>query len=263
MDVVERFASLVARDPDDVPLDEAALLIAARARAGADTDAGFDFAAPLAALDAHAGACATPTFDAVRAELFARAGYRGNVENYDDPANSYLDRVLERRVGIPITLSVVMMEVGRRAGVPITGIGMPGHFLVSAPEPGVYCDPFGGGRVLDVDGCAALFATATRGRMQFDPTLLAPVRPQQILARMLANLEHGPLAADPVRLAALLDLHLVIPGLGATERVSVATRLAGVGRFHDAARVVEAGADDAPEPEALRRQARALRARLN
>jgi regulator of sirC expression with transglutaminase-like and TPR domain len=250
MDVVEQFASLVARSPDEVPLDEAALLIAARARGAASVDRD----GTLSALDDLARRCELHTFDGVRAHLFERERFRGNAAHYDDPDNSFLDRVVDRRLGIPITLSAVMIEVGRRIGVPIVGIGMPAHFIVRAADDDVYCDPFNGGQLLDERGCADLFATVTRGRAVFDRSLLAPVSAPQVLSRMLTNIEHGPFAADPVRLAALLDLHLAIPTLTAAERVALSTRLASVGRYGEAATVVETVGDQ---------HARAFRARLN
>ena len=255
MDVVERFRGLLCRAPDDIPLDEAALLIAARAREPSPVD--VDVA--LARLDDLASRCDTATFDGVRAHLFEREGFRGNVSRYEDPDNSFLDRVLDRRVGIPITLSVVMIEVGRRVDVPIVGIGMPAHFIVRAADRDLYCDPFGGGRLLDADGCAALFATVTRGALAFDASALAPVTTPQLLSRMLANLEHGPFAADPLRLSALLDLHVAIPGLPLPDRAAIAKRLATVGRYGEAAAIVEAGA----ETDQSRRHARAFRSRLN
>jgi hypothetical protein len=255
MDVVERFRALMAGAPEALTLDEPALLIAARARGASAVDIG----ASLAELDALARGCAHPTFDGVRRHLFEREGFRGNTLHYDDPANSFLDQVLDRRLGIPITLSVVMIEVARRVGVHVVGIGMPAHFIVRAGDADVYCDPFGGGRLLDADGCEALFARVTRGALAFEPSSLAPVGAPQVLSRMLANLEHGPYAADPLRLAALLDLHLMVPGLGAGERVALASRLANIGRFEDAAGIVESGAGT----PALRQQARAFRSRLN
>jgi regulator of sirC expression with transglutaminase-like and TPR domain len=258
MEIVERFAALLSRAPDDVPLDETALLIAARARGAAAVDVD----ASLRTLDDLAHRCSEPTFAGLRTLLFEKEGFTGNVEHYGDPDNSYLDRVLDRRTGIPITLSIVMIEVGRRLGVPVVGIGMPAHFLVRDGDSDRYCDPFGGGRVLDVDGCAALFATVTGNRVQFDESLLVAVPPPLVLARMLNNLEHGPLSADPMRLGALLDLHVRIPLLGPTERVAVASRLAGVGRFAQAAAFVEA-IDGETDGDELRRHARAFRARLN
>ena len=143
----------MALPDDEIPLDEAALLIAAQARP--DLDVGEE----LGRLDDLAGGCPEATFDGLARHLFTDLGFRGNTEHYQDPDNSYLDQVLRRRVGIPITLSVLTMEVGRRLGVAIDGVGMPGHFL--DPPPGrdvpiggaTFLDPFGGGRRLDAGGC--------------------------------------------------------------------------------------------------------------
>jgi regulator of sirC expression with transglutaminase-like and TPR domain len=257
MDMAERFASLVALDAADVPLDLAALCIASAVRADVDVDAA------LTRLDDLAARCADATFDGVRVHLFEREGFRGNTDDYADPGNSFLDRVLERRLGIPITLSLVMIEVGRRVGVPIVGVGMPAHFLVRARDADVYCDPFNGGARLDVAGCAALFDRLAAGAQRFDPAFLAPVGARQILSRMLNNLEHGPLSDDPHALAALLSLHVVIPDLAPADRIALASRLANIGRFDVAARVVEAGAANGGDPDVWQRQARAFRARLN
>src|SRR5690242_94683 len=103
MDHVARFRALVSAPADAMPLDEPALLIAAHARGDVDV------AQCLAQLDDLAAACTDATFDGLRAHLFERERFRGNAQHYDDPDNSFLDRVLEERVGIPITLSVVMI----------------------------------------------------------------------------------------------------------------------------------------------------------
>jgi regulator of sirC expression with transglutaminase-like and TPR domain len=260
MRIVERFGSLVRRAPDVVPLDECALLIAVAARG----EHAVDVERALHQLDELANRCDELTFDGLRRHLFEREQFRGNAAHYDDPDNSFLDRVLDRRLGIPITLSVVMIETGRRVGVPVLGVGMPGHFIVrAADDPEVFCDPFGGGRVLDLQGCAQLLASITRGSMRFDPALVAPVSTTRILARMLTNLEHGTFAADPMRLATLVELHQTIPDLATQERVALASRLASLGRFTDAASVVEPAPSDSDDSAALRKQARGFRARLN
>src|SRR5262245_40696304 len=106
MDRSERFGELVARADDEVPLDEAALLIAGHARPELDVDA------ELARLDELAAGCRTPTLDGLVAHLFTDLGYAGNRGNYYDPRNSYLDQVVTRRLGIPITLSVLAIVVG-------------------------------------------------------------------------------------------------------------------------------------------------------
>ena len=105
--------------------------------------------------------------------LFVELGFTGNRDHYTDPENSYLDAVLDRRLGIPITLSVLMMEVGRRLDVPLRGVGMPGHFLVGG-GPGEWFDPFNRGERLDLNGCAARFAE-TQNAAAFRPQHLSPV----------------------------------------------------------------------------------------
>jgi regulator of sirC expression with transglutaminase-like and TPR domain len=257
MDMAERFAALVALDVADVPLDLAALCIAAAVRPDVDVDGA------LARLDDLAARCPERTFDGLRSHLFEAEGFLGNAADYADPGNSFLDRVLERRLGIPITLSVVMLEVGRRIDVPIVGIGMPAHFLVRARDADVYCDAFNGGTRLDVAGCAALFERLAGGAQPFDASLLAPVTTRQVLSRMLTNLEHGPLSDDPHALGALLSLHVTIPGLAPGDRIALASRLAKIGRYDVAARIVEEGASTGGDADAWHRQARAFRARLN
>jgi regulator of sirC expression with transglutaminase-like and TPR domain len=260
VDATARFASLVGDVDTEPALDLAALLIAAHAHPDLDLDHW------MARLDALAAACDAADFDGVRRLLFAVEGFRGNVERYDDPANSFLDAVLERRLGIPITLAVVMIEVARRLDVPAVGIGMPGHFVVGDPErPGRFCDVFAGGAMLDAGECEAIFRRAVGPAPVFEPSMLEPVRPRTILARMLANLERSPLANDPVHATWMATLHLSIAGLPAPERVVVARRLAQLGNITNAADALDDLADEIAGDVAprLRGEARSLRARLN
>ena len=121
--------------------------------------------------------------------LFGEEGLRGNFEDYYDPRNSYLNHVLDRRLGIPITLAVVCLEVGRRAGVPLEGVGFPGHFLLRLVDhPEVLIDPFDRGRLLTRADCEELLARLTRGSIEFEPSLLRPAGPRQMIQRMLNNL---------------------------------------------------------------------------
>jgi regulator of sirC expression with transglutaminase-like and TPR domain len=260
VDVVARFADLVARAPHEMPLDEAALLIAAAARGTAAVDA------TLAQLDALASACPAATYTGVRRHLFETCGFRGDAAHYADPENSCLDAVVQRRLGIPITLAVVMMEVGRRLGVPVVGIGMPGHFLArAADDADRFCDPFHGGALLSRAECEVLFHRLHGDERRFETEMLAPVPPARILSRMLANLERGPLARDLARLGSLLDLHVLLPGLDVSERAALAQVLRATGRMRDAAAQLEQAADGAPphDAESLHARARRLRAELN
>src|SRR5438552_9903098 len=149
MDATERFAAAVAAPAGKMRLDVAAFCLAAHAHPGLDVDG------ECARLDDLAYRCPTPTFDGMRAYLFETLGFRGNTRDYGDPENSFLDSVLERRVGIPISLAVVVMEVGRRIGAPVHGVGMPGHFLVmAAAREGGRGGPFLCAVLLDPDGWA-------------------------------------------------------------------------------------------------------------
>lgn len=121
--------------------------------------------------------------------LFETHGFRGNDPDYYDPRNSYLNEVLERHIGIPISLSVIYLALGERLGLPMLGVGLPGHFIVAVVgEDGpVYLDPFNAGRVLEVTACAEIALRATNAA-EFDPEWLRPAAPRDIVARMLNNL---------------------------------------------------------------------------
>lgn len=184
MDVTTRFAQLVVGPEETLPLDEAALLIAAHARPGLDVDE------QLRRLDVLAAEVGEPTLDGLRRLLFRDLGFGGNEVDYYDPANSFLNDVLDRRTGIPISLSVVMLEVGRRVGVPLSGVSMPGHFLVrDKVDPEVFVDPFARGALLDRRGAEARFHVIQGPGAVFDPAFLEPVGRLAIVSRMLANLE--------------------------------------------------------------------------
>jgi regulator of sirC expression with transglutaminase-like and TPR domain len=218
MDATERFAAAVAAPAGVMRLDVAALCLAARAHPDLDIDRQCE------RLDDLARGCPVSTFDGLRAYLFDSLGFRGNTRDYGDPENSFLDSVLERRVGIPISLAVVMMEIGRRIGAPVHGVGMPGHFLVmDATNDGVWCDPFHGGVVYDLEGCRRLYARVHGNARGFSRALLAPTEPHAIVARMLANLEAGRLATDPIALAWLCELHMTLPDLPSEQRERLST----------------------------------------
>ncbi|WP_242344853.1 SirB1 family protein [Anaeromyxobacter terrae] len=225
----------MAREP--VPLDEAALAIAA------EEYPRLDEAAYLARLDALAArvvarspapARAASLLRALREVLAGEEGLRGGPAEYDDPRSSFLNEVLDRKVGLPIALSVVYIEVGRRAGIALDGIGMPGHFLVRYLSPSgaeIFVDAFHGGEMLSADDCLARYRART-GR-DLDRRLLGPSTPSQIVLRMLGNLRRlyaarkddlrawwvldRILLAAPSQLAALRDRGLAAARLGAAE----------------------------------------------
>lgn len=129
---------------------------------------------------------------ALSAFLYDRLGFRGNEEDYHDPRNSYLDDVITRRTGIPITLAVLLGAVGRRADLSVEGIGFPGHFLVRVGGPeGVYVDPFFGGRVLSTEALERLAVRMLGQSARLTPEHLLPVSLRALVVRMLLNLKHA------------------------------------------------------------------------
>ena len=132
---------------------------------------------------------------AVNEYLFDELHFVGNREKYEDPRNSCLNEVLDKRTGIPITLCVVYMEVARRAGLHIDGVNFPGHFLVRCPEvpsrgsSGLIIDPFHRGALLSEHDCRLLLQRQVGSEVAFSRSLLAPTTRLQILVRMLINLK--------------------------------------------------------------------------
>ena len=208
VDVMGRFATLVQGPESAIPLDEAALLIAA-------LDHPVDIDAELGALDALADSTAADDAPALARALFVDAGFTGNALDYGDPRNSYLDEVLRRRLGIPIALSVLMIEVGRRRGIGLVGVGMPGHFLVGSDDG--FVDPFHAGEVLDAAAARRLFDRTHPGA-PFAEHYLDPVGTRAVLSRMLANLVNTFLTRDPLRAIGVIRMRLEIPDLPLAER---------------------------------------------
>ena len=180
--------------PDDrVDLGRAALLLA---RAEYPE---LDLPAEVARLDelARQAASFVPhelpaalRLEGLRAFLAEQCGFHGNEHDYYDPTNSFLNRVLDRRLGIPISLSVLYMEIGRRLGVTLFGVGLPGHFLVKYQdrEQRVFLDPFNSGRTLTPAACRELVERMHEGQVEFKDDMLAAVEKRYIVVRMLANL---------------------------------------------------------------------------
>jgi regulator of sirC expression with transglutaminase-like and TPR domain len=145
--------------------------------------------------------------------LFEEEGFRGNSDEYYDPRNSFLNDVLDRRIGIPITLATVFIEVGARVGLEVAGVGLPGHFIVKvqAPEGDVLVDPFYGGTVLTEDDCQKRLDRISGGKMRLRPQHLAPCPRKQMLVRMLANLKAIYVKAnDHARALGVLELLLSV-----------------------------------------------------
>jgi regulator of sirC expression with transglutaminase-like and TPR domain len=152
--------------------------------------------------------------------LFTRHGFRGNRDDYYDPKNSFLNQVLERKCGIPITLSVLFMEVAQRVGLSVAGVGFPGHFLVKAQcdDDEVVIDPFRRGDVKSNEDLQQLLDQMFGGKVALRPEFLAPMGKKQILKRMLDNLKaiYGR-GEDWLKLIAVLDRIIIIDPAAAEE----------------------------------------------
>jgi regulator of sirC expression with transglutaminase-like and TPR domain len=189
------FIKAVTGPENRLDLARAALLIASEEYPGLDS---LRYIAKLEVMAAAVRPAVTTTDDPtlkieyLNAYLFEERGFRGNAEEYYDPRNSFLNDVVDRRLGIPITLSIIYMEVGRRVGMPLQGVGMPGHFIMKYAEPeeeNIYIDPFNKGRILSRQACEELIQQLYGEPVPFQETFLAPVSKKQILARVLMNLK--------------------------------------------------------------------------
>ncbi len=215
------FRAYAAQPDRELDLLEGALLIARDARPALDSLAVSAELDGLAAPLVERGLQSMPVLAQARAFadlLFVRGGFRGNTTDYYDPKNSFIDEVLARRTGIPISLSVLYVEVARRAGVPAQPVGFPGHFLVRLDdsERCLVVDPFHGGGIIDEAGLAQILRRSGSD-LQFEPGMLAPTPVRHVVARMLMNLR-GIYASrgEFSRLLVVFD-HLIDLMPGATE----------------------------------------------
>lgn len=259
VDAVEHFIALLAGRGPGPELDVGALAIAA----GADPE--LDAGTWLRELDRLAER--VNSLETLIHRLFVEERFAGNTTNYYDPRNSLLDQVLGRRLGIPITLSVICLEVGRRAGVSLEGVSMPGHFLVRPLATDHYLDAFNGGALLDLAGCEALFRTAnqTDPDVPFRRHFLTTAPRRAIFTRILQNLRtiyRG--LGRPADLEWVLRMRLALPGIGAQELIELGQALGVQGRFLEGARFLESQITQWPQyAELLEYAARSLRAQLN
>lgn len=270
-----RFAEVVRADPVD--LAQACLLIGTEVQEGLDPAVGLralDDLAATASSEVPAGCTPAQAAEGLRRALGERVGFAGSGADYGDVRGSLLHEVLRRRSGLPLTLSVVWVEVARRLGVPAAAVALPGHVVVSlggSAGGSVHVDPFAGGRVLAPAELAALVRRATGGPLR--PEHLEPADPVDLLLRLLTNVRalaarsDASLGAVRTRLWAV-ELSLLLPRhpLGLRRErgellVRLGDHLGGAAELETWAEVVE-GAD----PEAAeqgRRGARLARSRLN
>lgn len=252
------FGAYAAQPDDELDLLEGALLIASDARPGLDpraVESEIDALAEPLKARRLAELPAPVQARALAEHLFVGVGFHGNDSDYYDPRNSFLDEVIARRTGIPISLSVLYVEVARRVGVMASPVGFPGHFLVRIDdaERRTVVDPFHGGGALDEVALADLLRRSG-SKLRYSSELIAPTPVRQVVARMLMNLR-GIYASrgDFRRLLVVVD-HLIDLMPASTEELRerglLLARLGAPGAAaDDLARYVDAfpHADDAAE----------------
>jgi regulator of sirC expression with transglutaminase-like and TPR domain len=219
-----RLTELLA-DGDDLDLVEAALWVAAEEYADLDVEHHCGRVRLICAEGARRVDEITNPFarlDGLRTYLFEELGFRGNLEQYNDPRNSFLNEVLERRLGVPLTLSILFVEQARAAGFDARGIGLPGHFVTRVRYDGrtILVDPFHAGSVISQEDCKQLVARSTGRGWLFRPDYLEGTSERSMLARLLMNLKYAYLArSDYSRALSVVErLLLVSPGDSAEIR---------------------------------------------
>lgn len=261
-----RFGALVRRPDREINVAEAALLIAAEEYPGLDVGAYLSKLEALAArvrarmAAGTGGSAADPdevALQALHTVLFQEEGFRGSdPEHYYSARNSMLNEVIDRRRGLPITLSIVYCEVARRAGLEAAGIGLPYHFIAQfrGQHLSVYVDPFNGGKRLSIEECAAVASRARGAPVELAPEHLQPASNKQILARLLGNLKGVYLQRGQLMkaLAATERILVVSPAIEQVRDRGLILRALGDQLLQAAARAVQqaeaAGDPEAPSP---------------
>jgi len=218
-DIRADFARLLRRPEAKLDLARAALLVAA------ESDPNVDVDVQLHTLDSWAEELRSrldPSWNnlqklaRLRRFVYDDLGFRGDHKDYYSPSNSLLHEVMERRLGIPLTLSIIFMELGWRVGIPFEGVAFPGHFLVrlSGEPRDLLLDPFQRGMSVHEEDCRRMLAELSGGRLEFTNQLLASVSKRDMIARLLLNLKGAYLRThqDEQALAAVDRLLLLRPG---------------------------------------------------
>lgn len=188
------FADLAALDRSVFPLDRAALTLGLEEYPQLDVDEylrKLDTMAARVEVLAGQDRSAGMILECLNEVLFIQEALRGNADDYCDPRNSYLNEVLDRKQGIPLSLSVIYIEVGRRLDFRIQGVGFPGHFIVKCAvgEREILIDPFNHGRILRPEDCQELLDRVYGGSVAMQPSFLQPMENKAIITRMLFNLK--------------------------------------------------------------------------
>jgi regulator of sirC expression with transglutaminase-like and TPR domain len=271
---VRAFAAEVSRPELEIDLARAALGLARVEYPDLSLEPSLQRLDELASASGVSAVSGDPVghLHRLREFLFAERGFAGNRRDYFDPRNSLLNDVLDRRLGIPITLSLVLIEVGRRVGLELHGIGLPGHFItgLSLGDDRILLDPFHRGRILTAEGCEAVVARAVGRPVSLTEAHFAPVGKRPFLARILNNLKavYWRREAWP-KAVAVLDRLLVLAPDAAVLRRDRGTALEHMGQHHRAAADWESyltrcpAAADYEEVRGRLRKAREELARLN
>lgn len=270
--VAADFATLLAQDDERIAVAEAALTIARIEYPK------LQFEPYLATLDQFATkvksrlpeiASTNETIAALNAVLFDEEGFRGNRDDYYDPKNSFLNDVIDRRLGIPITLALVYMEVARRIGFPLFGVGMPGHFLLKHYDQDgreTIIDAFNSGRIMSSEDCQQRLNDIYDGQLTLQSNFLVPVTRRQMLTRMLNNLKGIYIATrDLKRALAVVDLVLAIYPRSPEDVRQRAGLRYSAGQLRGAAEDLETYlkmAPDASDADEIRQTALAIRRQL-
>lgn len=246
-----RFARLVAQPEPSIDLARGALLIAADGRPAVDpepTIAVLDETAEHVRLRLDRGDGPADTLARIHDVLYRELGYRGpTAAEYGEAANSLLDLVVERRIGLPISLAIVELEVAWRLGLGLYGVGLPGHFVVGAPGGDVF-DPAGRGRRLRPDDCQALIRRALGEAVLFNTGMLRPTGRRQILARVLRNLRSVRLAArDWPAALGTVELLAIVEPTDPDHGRDRGLLLGRMGRFSEALALLARYLDERPD----------------
>jgi regulator of sirC expression with transglutaminase-like and TPR domain len=241
------FAAEISRPDESIRLEYAALLIAAEDEAHLKVDI-VEYLLRMTGLGLEAetrvAASAGAAVEAFNHFMFEEAGFIGNQLDYYDPANSYLNRVLDRRMGIPLTLSIIYMEVGRKAGLEVDGIGLPGHFIVRARETNavesVFVDPFHG-KTLGLEDCQDRLDEVFGGQVALTDEHLRAATTREILVRLLTNLKAIYARANlHLQTLSVIERILLLTPLEAGEHRDRGTLLAQLERLPEAIAEMEA-----------------------
>jgi regulator of sirC expression with transglutaminase-like and TPR domain len=189
-----RRLTVIGQFPEEnIDLTLAALVLAATEYPKLDITRAIDkFESLAAGASRRLGNIRDPLYcvNTLSEYLFDELKFHGNEHDYYDPRNSYLNDVMARRLGIPITLSLIYIETGRRLNMPLFGVGMPGHFMVRHRDiEDLFIDPFYGGILLNQEECAERVRQVTQRNMVWNKSYLAPIGNREFLARMVRNLK--------------------------------------------------------------------------